>query len=444
MVHWFIFTASFVLTLALIPPFVYLAALTAAALVARSGRVKYVAGTAAGRFKFVFVIPAQDEESGISCTVSSCNDVDYPREQFRVVVVADNCADRTAERARLAGAEVLERTDLERRGKGFALKYFFRAEPPDRADQDYDAVVIIDADTKVDRSILTAFGARIAQGQDWLQCYNTVRNPDVTWRTRLMTLAFSLCNGVLLIGQNRLGLSIGLRGNGMCLTRRGLARHPWEADGLTEDIEFSWMLRSQGERIYFVREARVYSDMVGNDINAAKSQRMRWEEGRRSMRARFLHPLLFLSNLSVYEKLMYLLELTLPSLVSLMLLLILAASAHLLGRPDSVLGSLSWWLRYVHGLMAAVLLAYVLSPFVVLRLPRRYLRSLLYVSRYAVWKLALGLSPRPSSWVRTAREPRSDGLQEELMRPLPQHNKCHSEKQTEASAPACQGISPSE
>ena len=221
---------------------------------------------------------------------------------------------------------MLERTDLERRGKGFALKYFFRAEPPDRADQDYDAVVIIDADTKVDRSILTAFGARIAQGQDWLQCYNTVRNPDVTWRTRLMTIAFSLYNGVLLIGQNRLGLSIGLRGNGMCLTRRGLARHPWEADGLTEDIEFSWMLRSQGERIYFVREAQVYSDMVGNDINAAKSQRVRWEEGRRSMRARFLHPLLFLSNLSVYEKLMYLLELTLPSLVSLMLLLMLAAS----------------------------------------------------------------------------------------------------------------------
>ena len=142
-----------------------------------------------------------------------------------------------------------------------------------------------------------------------------------------MTIAFSLCNGVLLIGQNRLGLSIGLRGNGMCLTRRGLARHPWEADGLTEDIEFSWMLRSQGERIYFVREARVYSDMVSKDINAAKSQRVRWEEGRRSMRARFLHPLLFSSNLSVYEKLMYLLELTLPSLVSLMLLLMLAASA---------------------------------------------------------------------------------------------------------------------
>ena len=259
-----------------------------------------------------------------------------------------------------------------------------------------------------------------------------------------MTIAFSLYNGVLLIGQNRLGLSIGLRGNGMCLTRRGLARHPWEAHGLTEDIEFSWMLRSQGERIYFVREAQVYSDMVSNDINAAKSQRVRWEEGRRSMRARFLHPLLFLSNLSVYEKLMYLLELTLPSLVSLMLLLMLAASAHLLGRPDSVLGSLSWWLRYVHGLMAAVLLAYVLSPFVVLRLPGRYLRSLLYLPRYVVWKLALGLSPRPSIWVRTAREPRSDGLQEELIRPLPKHNMCHSEKQTEASAPACQGISPSE
>ena len=37
--------------------------------------------------------------------------------------------------------------------------------------------------------------------------------------------------------------------------------------------------------------------------------------------------------------------------------------------------------------MAAVLLAYVLSPFVVLRLPGRYLRSLLHLPRYAVWKL---------------------------------------------------------
>ena len=157
MVHWFIFTASLVFTLALIPSFVYLAAMTAAALVARSGRSN-IGWDRGGKVQICIRDPGPGRGVRYQLHRVELQRRRLPSSTFRVVVVADNCADRTAERARLAGAEVLERTDLERRGKGFALKYFFRAEPPDRADQDYDAVVIIDADTKVDRSILTAFG----------------------------------------------------------------------------------------------------------------------------------------------------------------------------------------------------------------------------------------------------------------------------------------------
>ena len=159
MVHWFIFTASFVLTLALIPSFVYLAAMTAAALggAEREGRI--CGWDRGGEVQICIRDPGPGRVRYQLHRIEFCNDVDYPREQFRRRRSRrQTSTDRTAERAQLAGAEVLERTDLERRGKGFALKYFFRAEPPDRADQDYDAVVIIDADTKVDRSILTAFG----------------------------------------------------------------------------------------------------------------------------------------------------------------------------------------------------------------------------------------------------------------------------------------------
>ena len=184
--------------------------------------------------------------------------------------------------------------------------------------------------------------------------------------------------------------------------------------------------------------------MVSSDILAAKSQRLRWEAGRRSMRARFLYPLLVLSHLTLYRKLMYLLELSLPPLVPLMLMLMLAASVHLLGTPDSVLTPLAWWLRLAHGLMAAVLLAYVLSPFVVLRLPGRYLLSLLHLPRYTVWKLVLMLSPRPSEWVRTPREPRSVGSQVEPLRPMPPDNGCLSEKHVEAPSVAWQGMSTGE
>lgn len=75
--------------------------------------------------RFAVVIPAHDEEAGISSTIESLLAMDYPRELFSLLVVADNCSDATAERARLAGATVLVRDDITRRGKGFALAHAF-------------------------------------------------------------------------------------------------------------------------------------------------------------------------------------------------------------------------------------------------------------------------------------------------------------------------------
>src|SRR5580704_10408909 len=66
--------------------------------------------------RFDVVVPAHDEEGEIGLTVESLLDIDYPRELFRVLVIADNCTDRTAERARAAGAQVLARTEPNQRG----------------------------------------------------------------------------------------------------------------------------------------------------------------------------------------------------------------------------------------------------------------------------------------------------------------------------------------
>src|SRR5580704_15206089 len=61
------------------------------------------------RTRFDVIVPAHDEELGIAATVESLLAVDYPEELRRVLVVADNCQDATAVRAREAGAVVLER-----------------------------------------------------------------------------------------------------------------------------------------------------------------------------------------------------------------------------------------------------------------------------------------------------------------------------------------------
>jgi cellulose synthase/poly-beta-1,6-N-acetylglucosamine synthase-like glycosyltransferase len=330
--------------------------------------------------------------------------VSYDPALFRVLVIADNCTDGTAEVARTAGAEVFERTDPLRRSKGYALESFFEQRPGIR--DECDAVVLIDADTVVDPGILSAFAVGLAEGKDWIQCYYTVRNPDASWRTRLMTYAFSLYNGVWLLGQDRMGLGVGLKGNGMCFSTRGMACFPWTAHGLTEDLEFSWRLRIAGERIHFLHGTRVYGSMPSQGGPAATAQRCRWEAGRKAQRRLFLGPLLRSRRIGPFTKLMYGIDLVFPPLMTLLLGLVVAVILQVVGGEMN-LGSLptSHWLLFVHGLMAVALAGYALSPFLVLGLPVRYFADLVALPYYAAWKLLTTSGRSPTAWIRTPREP---------------------------------------
>lgn len=67
------------------------------------------------------MVPAHDEERGIGATLAEVQSQLAPGDG--ILVVADNCGDGTARIARSSGAEVIERLDEERRGKGYALAY---------------------------------------------------------------------------------------------------------------------------------------------------------------------------------------------------------------------------------------------------------------------------------------------------------------------------------
>ncbi len=279
--------SSALAALALLPFYLLLATVLVAALAGRRDRPVPEAATGAvtPRPRFLVVIPAHDEEALIAATVRGCRSLDYDPGRFAVHVIADNCSDRTAVRAREAGAIVFERSDTALKSKGHALESFFAAVPDARpGSSDYDAAVIVDADTRVDPDALNMFADALARGQDWVQAYYTVSNADASWRTRLMTYAFSLANGVWMCGLDRMGLGVGLKGNGMCFSRRGLARFPWKAYGLVEDMEFALMLRVAGEKVRFRPDAVVRGEMVSRGGPAAASQRLRWEAGRKSLR----------------------------------------------------------------------------------------------------------------------------------------------------------------
>jgi hypothetical protein len=104
---------------------------------------------------------------------------------------------------------------------------------------------------------------------------------------------------------------------------------------------------------------------------------------------------------------LYLLDLFFPPLVTLALSLILAASVHPIAALDGRFVTASHVLLPVHAMMLTALLAYALSPIQALRLPVRYLLSLLALPYFIVWKLSIATIRRPSAWVRTPREPQS-------------------------------------
>ena len=198
----------------------------------------------------------------------------------------------------------------------------------------------------------------------------------------------------------------GFAGQWHVLHGPGAGRVPWAVHGLAEDLEFACLLRVKGERVHFAPRARVYGEMVRRGQEAA-SQRRRWEVGRQVARRTFLGPLLRSEVLGWRARVLYALDLVFPPLSTLLAGLLAAACIHLApllaGRPVPIAEAL----RPVHGLMAATLAAYALAPFLVLRLPARYLGAVLALPYYMAWKALVLAGRRPTEWVRTRREPRA-------------------------------------
>ncbi len=351
--------------------------------------------------RFDFVVPAHDESLGIAATVKSLSEVDYPKELFRVVVVADNCTDDTAAKAREAGATVLERQNQDLRGKGYALAHAFERSVAEGA----DAVVVVDADTVVSRNLLQAFSARLTSGAVAVQAHYGVQNPNASWRTRLMRIALSMFHQVRSLGRERLEVSAGLRGNGMCFRTSLLREVPHDAFSLVEDLEYGIRLGRKGFRVAYAFEAEVLGEMVSGE-SASRSQRNRWEQGRAQMLAQHGWPLMR-EALAQRSGLLFdlAMDVAVPPLSRVVGLTLvgLVASAVLLGFTGH--GALA---AAAFSLASAALGLYVFAGWLHSGTGARGLLDLALAPAYVAWKVVLAFQrPRgqkQTQWVRTTRE----------------------------------------
>ena len=239
--------------------------------------------------RFAIFVAAHNEEAVIGNIVRNLKAMRYPKEMYDVFVIADNCSDNTASAARENGAEVLERFDDTRKGKGFALAWAF--EKVLKTGPKYDAVSVFDADNLVSANFLREMNKHLCKGHKVIQGYLDSKNPADTWISGNYSIAYWISNRIFQLPRYYLGLSCALGGTGFVMSVGVLEEIGWNATCLTEDLEFSLQLILRNMKVSWCHEAVVY-DEKPLALYQSWRQRKRWMQGQADCACRYMKALL--------------------------------------------------------------------------------------------------------------------------------------------------------
>jgi len=342
------------------------------------------------------IIPAHNEALLIAGTLQSVMQQVAPTT--RVLVVADNCSDDTAEISRAAGATVIERHDESRRGKGFALAFardHLASNPP-------EAVFILDADCRIASGTVEAMAAHAAEIGEPVQSVNLLTAPaDASPMVLVSNFAMIIKNLVRARGLYRLAGGITLFGTGMAFPWRIFAQAELATSDPVEDLRLALDLARRGTKVHLWENLSVMSAAAG--IEDSLDQRRRWEHGFLTNAARYGLPSLFGGLVRGSRHLAALgIHLLVPPLALLFLVAALAFVPVLMlairdgdGAPAALLG-------------AALLLAVSVTGVAWYREGRTTLSfaALARAPFYVLWKIPLYLgffASRQTEWNRTRR-----------------------------------------
>ncbi len=233
---------------------------------------KYDDVTPADGMRIAVLIPAHNESSGIIATLASIKP--QLKSVDRLLVVADNCSDDTAEVAEEHGAEVIKRHDLDKRGKGFALDFgvrYLAKSPP-------DVVVVIDADCILQADSLSLLAAYALKTGRPVQALDLMYAKSTDLKSRIAEFAWSVKNLVRPLGYAKLGLPCQLMGTGMAFPWRLISDADIANGSIVEDMKLGIEFSRAGIPPIFYLGSQVTSYFpIVSEVQSG--QRTRWEHG---------------------------------------------------------------------------------------------------------------------------------------------------------------------
>lgn len=360
--------------------------------------VRSLAPAQGSRPRVAVLVPAHNESTLIVATLNSI--LPQLLAGDRLVVVADNCTDDTAALARAVGAEVVERSNAQQRGKGYALDFGVRYLASDAP----DVMIVVDADSRVGEGSIERLAlCCIDSGRPAQALYLMHAPAGSGLKVQIAEFAWCVKNQVRAQGWARLGLPCSLMGSGMAFVWRDLALIELASGHIVEDLKMGLDFCRSGKPPLFCPDALVSSDFPRSD-EGLSIQRTRWEHGHLGVilsdAPRLLLEAIRKGNLNLLAMTA---DLLVPPLALLTLLLVVAFS-------------LSWLVVLLGGALAPALIAsfgLALLGVTVLLAWSRFGRgiiafsALLYAPFYALKKIPLYIGfvlKRQVDWVRSKRD----------------------------------------
>jgi len=344
------------------------------------------------------LIAAHDEEVVIGSTIS--NILPQLSGRDRLIVIADNCSDRTASIVKNFDVTLLERKNSLHRGKGYALDYGLQSMQQNPC----DVVIILDADCHIQPNYIESLAKMAMASGRPVQPINLLyRASQSDLKSAISELAFVVKNLVRPQGLAKF--------NFPCLVTMGTA-YPWSvinrvplaSGNLVEDMQLGIDLAIAGNPTLFCSDAQVTGVLPSRD-RAATTQRTRWEHGHLSTLQTQVPRLIKESwRQKRIDLLAIAFDLSVPPLSFLVILWLVVATIGLTAVVAEGTVNLAIYCITIEGLLLfmAILLAWV-------KFGRKIipLKSLVSVPLYVLWKLPIYfqfLVKPQQKWIRTERD----------------------------------------
>ena len=307
--------------------------------------------------RFLVLFPAYGEDRVICRSVEAFLRQDYPADNYRVAVISDHQTEATNKQ--LAQLPItLHQPVFDRSSKARAMQYALAKV----GENDYDYVVVLDADNVVLPTFLQQLSAAVARyqaemadgaGRVAIQCHRTAKNADSDI-AMLDGVSEEINNSIFRRGHNRLGLSSALIGSGMCFSFKWFRENVNYLTTAGEDRELEALLLRQGVFIRYEEDILVMDEKVATGENFQR-QRLRWMSAQVQCLLAMLPHLpsaLWHGNIDYADKTIQ------QALLPRSILLVAAAVVAMVVTLVSVAHSVKWWLL----LLAVVTAVYVATP----------------------------------------------------------------------------------